>query len=331
MSFIDSVQLKLQAGDGGHGCVSFRREKYVPKGGPDGGDGGHGGHVIFRAIKTLQSFTHLKSSNQLYKAKNGACGRIKKQAGQSADHLYIDVPVGTLIFDLENELLCDLNENHMEFIIAKGGNGGFGNARFSSSINRTPRQANSGLPGEAAQVKLELRMIAEVGLMGIPNAGKSSLLKCLTHANAKIGHYPFTTLFPNLGTLRTYNQEIILADIPGLIKGASHGEGLGFDFLKHIERTTLLIHLVTVHEEPEDTWNEYELILAELKDSPYKLLHKERITVLSKCDMVSSDKLKETQTFFNKKKVTVFGISSFTKMGISSLIDNIVLKLKRTE
>ena len=325
MSFIDSISLRLKAGNGGHGAVSFRREKYIAKGGPDGGDGGRGGHIIIKSNHNLQSLSHLKNQNKYYVAKNGVPGKGKKLHGRSGDDLYIFVPVGTIITDISNQaVLFDFTSHDETFIVAKGGNGGFGNTRFSSSINRTPVQANPGQTGAECDVKLELRLIAEVGLIGLPNAGKSSLLKCLTQANPTIANYPFTTLFPNLGTLTTIDKEIILADIPGLIAGASEGIGLGSDFLKHIHRTQILVHLIEAQPEFKPCYDSYNIICKELQLSPYDLLSKKRIVILSKIDTISEDQLQVLIDDFQSKKINVMGISSITKKGIPSLIESIL-------
>ncbi len=324
MSFIDRITLHLKAGDGGNGSVSFRREKYEPHGGPDGGDGGRGGHIYFKTNNNLQSLTHLKTVKNIIKAANGKPGLGKKKYGSAGEDLYIEVPIGTLIMDNNKELLYDLNKNNQSIILAKGGNGGFGNTKFASSINRTPRQANSGKEGQIITVNLELRLIAEVGLIGVPNAGKSSLLKCLTKANAKIGNYPFTTLFPNLGTLKTVDREIILADIPGIIEGASKGEGLGFDFLKHIQRTKILLHLIEANQDPSVCLNDYHLLRKELALYESSLEEKQSLVLISKSDLISSDQLSELIDFFKKEGIDTFGFSSFTSHGISDLIEYIL-------
>ncbi len=324
MSFIDIITLHLKAGDGGDGVVSFRREKYEPHGGPDGGNGGRGGHIYLRATKNLQSLTHLKVAKLYYEAKSGKNGMSKNMHGASGKDLIIDVPIGTIVMTKNKEPLHDLSIENEQYLIAKGGNGGFGNKMFSSSINRTPRQANTGLSGESIDVTLELKLIAEVGLIGLPNAGKSSLLKCLTKANAKIGNYPFTTLFPNLGTLKTMDREIILADIPGIIEGASSGEGLGFDFLKHIQRTKILLHLIEATIEPEICFNNYLLIQNELSLYSNDLVKKNTLVIISKSDLVDTSKLNDILQFFKEKNIAAFAISSFTSYHISSLIEKIL-------
>lgn len=324
-SFVDTISLFLKAGDGGAGSTSFRREKFIPKGGPDGGNGGKGGSIILKASQKLSSFIDLKSKNKRkFIASNGSRGLGKKKFGNSGSDLIIEVPIGTLIFQNDNNLICDLSENNQEIIIAKGGKGGLGNCNFASSINQTPHYAQPGLPGEEVFITLELRMIAEIGLVGLPNAGKSSLLKCLTKANVKIANYPFTTLFPNLGTLKVENQEIIIADIPGIIKGASEGRGLGDDFLRHIDRTHSIIHLISANEDPDKVIMNYNETIKELQKSRYNLTLKSYINVISRSDIVSPDKIKEIIDQFNKLNIKVFSISSFTNDGISRLIKQIL-------
>lgn len=249
MKFVDIVEIELIAGHGGPGAVSFRREKYIPKGGPDGGNGGSGGSIVLKVSNKVQTLLDLKFKRK-YKAKSGSPGRYKNQYGANAPDLVLDVPVGTIIWDENHDMIADLTELGQTLVVAKGGMGGKGNAMFATSTNRAPRIAQPGLPGEERSVTLELKMIAEVGLVGLPNAGKSTLLKALTNAKAKIGNYPFTTLHPNLGVLHFPDSEIVIADIPGLIEGASEGHGLGIDFLRHISRTKVIVHLVSL-EEPE--------------------------------------------------------------------------------
>ena len=324
-NFVDTISLLLKAGDGGSGSSSFRREKFVPKGGPDGGNGGRGGSIILKSSQSLSSFIDLKSKNKRkFTASNGACGLGKKKFGCAGNDLIIEVPVGTLIFNNDKNLICDLSENKQEIVIAKGGKGGLGNSNFASSINQSPNYAQPGLPGKEIFVILELRIIAEIGLVGLPNAGKSSLLKCLTKANVKIADYPFTTLFPNLGTLKVDNQEIIIADIPGIIKGASMGKGLGDDFLRHIDRTHSIIHLISANDNPKLVIRNYYETIKELKKSKYDLISKSFINVISRSDTVSPEKIDETIDHFKELSINVFSISSFTNEGISHLIKDIL-------
>ncbi|MBH37485.1 GTPase ObgE [bacterium] len=317
--FLDKATLTLKAGDGGPGATSFRREKFVPMGGPDGGKGGDGGSIIFKATHKVQSLIDLKT-NTVYKAENGKQGMGKKKSGTSGCDLIVNLPIGTQIYDEHNQLLHDLTKQDETFMVARGGKGGQGNSVFSSSVNRAPQHSQPGMPGEQLTVCLELRLIAEIGLIGLPNAGKSSLLKILTHANTNIADYPFTTLHPNLGTLKTDDREIILADIPGLIKGASHGKGLGADFLRHIDRTRILIHLVPADPSPDVVWEYYQTTLHELEESSYSLLEKPSIILLSKADLIDSDTENTLISFFNQKQVALLPVSAFTNHGISSLI-----------
>ena len=319
--FLDKLSLTLKAGSGACGCSSFRREKFVPKGGPDGGDGGNGGSIYFSTSREINSFSNLRDRKKTYKAENGRPGMTKKKHGSSGTDLYIEVPVGTLVYDEIGNLIKDLNEPNINFQIVKGGKGGLGNYNFATSSNRAPTYFQQGLPGEKKQVFLELRLIAEVGLVGLPNAGKSSLLKALTLSNVEIKNYPFTTLTPNLGTLRTYSKEIILADIPGLIEGASKGKGLGHDFLRHIDRTHTLLHLVGVDSDFEQCFKDYQTIVNELKESSYDLNHKKCIVLLSKADLLEDLQIKELVSYFKNKKIETIAISSFTKLGLSYLIE----------
>ena len=250
---VDVVEIKIKAGDGGDGKVSFRREKFIPKGGPDGGDGGNGGSVYFVADNNMSTLTDFRSK-RIYEAEDGNSGDIKGMTGKSGDELFIKVPVGTLVYEIEPDddgdsgrevLIGDLVEVGQNFLVSKGGLGGKGNINFKSSKNRTPTQYTPGTKGDNKKIKLEIKLIADVGLVGAPNAGKSTLLNRLTNTNVKVANYPFTTLTPNLGIYKFGKDEnIVMADIPGLIEGASKGKGLGDDFLRHVERTRILVHLI---------------------------------------------------------------------------------------
>ena len=324
MKFVDKVTINVKAGDGGKGSSSFRREKFVPMGGPDGGDGGKGGDVNIRGTAHLQTLMDI-SMRRHYKAKNGLPGGIKNQYGSKGDDLIIEVPCGTIIFDGEMNVLYDIKEIGDSFVALHGGKGGLGNARFSTSINRSPRYAQPGRPGAEMQLILELRMIAEVGLVGLPNAGKSTLLKTLTRANPKIADYPFTTLYPNLGVLKQPDREIVLADIPGLIEGASEGHGLGIEFLRHVDRTKLMVHLISSEAEtPEQCWADYQTVRNELQKSILEVHLKPCIVVLSKIDIISAEQLEAIQSFFKAKGVLFLAMSSFTQEGISELIAHIL-------
>lgn len=318
--FIDIAKIELKAGKGGDGCVSFRREKYEPDGGPYGGDGGDGGSIIFisdESVRTLMDFRYKKH----YFAQNGENGRTKKQYGKKGEDLIIKVPIGTLVKDYETDkVIYDFKEKDDKFIIAKGGKGGKGNARFATSTRQAPRFAQPGTKGEQRVINLELKLIADVGLVGLPNVGKSSLLSILSDAKPKIANYHFTTLEPNLGVCRVEeNKSFVIADIPGLIEGASSGVGLGFEFLKHVERTRLLVHVLDVSGiEGRDAISDYETIYKELKLYNENLKNKKEIIVLNKIDLLSSDEnIKKAKEYFKDK--TVLELSAVTKMGIKEL------------
>ena len=318
--FIDIAKIELKAGKGGDGCVSFRREKYEPDGGPYGGDGGDGGSIIFisdESVRTLMDFRYKKH----YFAQNGENGRTKKQYGKKGEDLIIKVPIGTLVKDYETDkVIYDFKEKDDKFIIAKGGKGGKGNARFAISTRQAPRFAQPGTKGEQRVINLELKLIADVGLVGLPNVGKSSLLSILSDAKPKIANYHFTTLEPNLGVCRVEeNKSFVIADIPGLIEGASSGVGLGFEFLKHVERTRLLVHVLDVSGiEGRDAISDYETIYKELKLYNENLKSKKEIIVLNKIDLLSSDEnIKKAKEYFKDK--TVLELSAVTKMGIKEL------------
>lgn len=325
-TFTDKVTITVESGHGGPGCVSFRREKYEPKGGPNGGNGGRGGSIFLKVSQQVQSLSDFKYK-KIFKAKNGSQGKPKQQSGLDAENIYLSVPIGTMVYDENKALICDLNEPESEFCLAKGGLGGKGNMNFATSVNQAPRYAQSGLPGETVSVTLELRMIADVGLIGFPNAGKSTLLKTLTYSNPKIANYPFTTLTPNLGTLKLIDKEIIIADIPGLIKGASEGHGLGDEFLRHIDRTSLLVHLICAEESAEYCLEKFITIQEELSKSKYELMKKPNIIVISKVDSVNTEKLKEIIQLFNEIDKKPITISSFTGEGIDCLMQNILKKI----
>lgn len=320
---IDTAVIKVKAGDGGNGHVSFRREKYIPKGGPDGGDGGNGGDVYFvcnENISTLLDF----HSKPLYNAKSGQEGGKKNMTGANGEDLNIKVPVGTLVYEKrENEvdiLVADLIRHGQTFLITKGGKGGKGNINFKSSTNQTPIQYTPGTKGQEKNIRLEIKIVADVGLIGMPNAGKSTLLNHLTNSNAKVANYPFTTLSPNLGvyTLKS-GQTIVLADIPGLIEDAFTGKGLGGDFLRHIERTRMLIHLVDGFS--LNAFEDYKTIVNELKQYGKGVLQKPTLVAINKIDLTETkehlDLIKES---FKKINIEVFAISGVTGEGIDNLM-----------
>lgn len=288
MKFVDEAYIKIEAGHGGHGCLSFRREKYIPRGGPDGGDGGDGGSIYFVAsdeINTLVDFRYQRR----FKAQNGEPGKGANCTGRKGEDLYIKVPVGTMVFDVDTQqLLGDINTIGEPVLVAKGGYHGLGNTRYKSSINRAPRQTSPGTPGESRQLKLELRVLADVGLLGLPNAGKSTLIRAVSSAKPKVADYPFTTLIPSLGVVRIEAyKSFVMADIPGLIKGAAEGAGLGHRFLKHLARTCVLLHVVDI--EPEDSSDVVEAIQTierELTEYDQRLIDKPRWLVFNKIDKV---------------------------------------------
>jgi GTP-binding protein len=296
MKFVDEARMKVQAGNGGRGSTSFRREKFVPLGGPDGGDGGHGGSVYLRAapgINTLADFRIQRT----FKAEVGEYGSSNGCTGRGGADLYIPVPVGTVVRDLEtSETLGDLTREGQELLVARGGKGGWGNTRFKSSTNRSPRQFGPGLPGEKRALELELKLIADVGLLGLPNAGKSTLIRAVSAARPKVAGYPFTTLHPNLGVVSVgEHRSFVMADIPGLIEGAAEGAGLGLRFLRHLQRTRLLLHLVDISPpDPDaDPVRDARAIVKELKKFDPQLAAKPRWLVLNKRDLLLDDEAQE--------------------------------------
>jgi GTP-binding protein len=289
MKFIDEATIKVQAGKGGDGCASFRREKYIPKGGPDGGDGGRGGSIIAvadRNINTLIDYRYQRT----HKAKNGQPGRGSDQYGAGADDIILRMPVGTVITDINTgQVVADLSKDGQKALIAKGGQGGLGNLHFKSSTNRAPRQFTRGEPGEERELQLELKVLADVGLLGMPNAGKSTFIRSVSAARPKVADYPFTTLHPNLGVVRVdMDRSFVIADIPGLIEGAAEGLGLGHQFLRHLQRTRLLLHIVDLvpFDENVDPVREAKAIVEELRKYDQSLYDKPRWLVLNKLDMV---------------------------------------------
>ena len=287
MNTIDEVLIRGRSGDGGRGCVSFRREKYIPRGGPDGGDGGDGGSILIKATKRYHTLRN-HSSRRLFKAQNGQPGAGKNRTGKDGKDVVIEVPLGTIVYDHEiNELIADLTQEDQEVVLLKGGRGGRGNQHFATATNRAPRTAQPGEPGQEKEFRLSLKYLADIGLIGLPNAGKSTLLSRLTMARPRVAGYPFTTLTPNLGII-TFDDEntLTVADIPGLIEGASEGRGLGHHFLKHIERTTLLLHLMDISMVPlEDPLGDYQTVRRELEKYAPSLAQKEEMVLINKVDL----------------------------------------------
>jgi GTPase len=323
MAFIDEAKFYVKGGDGGSGCVSFRREKYVPKGGPNGGDGGRGGNVVIEASSTIHSLIDFRYRSH-FKAEKGVNGQGKDMHGRKGKDCIMLVPVGSIIKDADTgEILTDLVEEGDRYIGAAGGSGGLGNCHFASGSNRTPRIATKGKPGIERWLKIELKLIADVGLVGLPNAGKSTLLSNLSAANPKIASYPFTTLEPQLGVLHLqYREPCIIADIPGLIKGASDGIGLGHTFLRHVERTKILLHVLDISS--ETLIEDYEVINQELRLYKEELIDKTHILVLNKIDLVFEEELPEFLDKFSDIHQKVVCISGLEGENIDDLKDIIV-------
>jgi GTP-binding protein len=318
MKFIDSATIHVKAGDGGVGCVSFRREKFIPKGGPNGGNGGRGGDIIIRANRQLNTLLDFRYKTK-YQAPRGEHGLGYDKTGKSGEHIVLEVPTGTLIRDLgTGEIFGDLLDDGQELVIAKGGRGGRGNGEFATSTNQAPRQFEQGAPGEEREIELELKLLADVGLVGFPNAGKSTLISVISAAKPKIADYPFTTLVPNLGIVRIdTGKSFVVADIPGLIEGAHIGKGLGIQFLRHIERTKVLVFLVEATS--ENPRADYKVLLNELKLFNKDLPKKPKIIVLTKVDIVDEKALKSLKKI-SFGKVPTFLISSVSSVGIKKLV-----------
>ena len=330
MQFIDEAKIFVEAGNGGNGAVSFRREKFVPRGGPDGGNGGDGGSVILECANDLNTLVDFRYQ-QHFKAKTGQSGRGSNRDGSAGENLILKVPIGTQIFDESGKiLLADMMIIGQQTIIAKGGDGGFGNSHFKSSINRAPRKSIPGFAGEKFYIWLKLKLISDAGMAGLPNAGKSTLLAATTRAKPKIADYPFTTLKPQLGVVYIDDKEFVLADIPGLIEGASAGRGLGDKFLKHIERCGVILHLIDIVS--ENIVADYYIIRAELENYSSKLRDKKEIIALNKIDLIDETEVKEKISALKKslkksssknnenKKVEIFAISAVSGKGVKTLL-----------
>jgi len=327
--FIDEAKITVRAGNGGHGCIAFRREKFVPRGGPSGGDGGSGGSIYM--VANSQENTLLKFRyNHTFRADRGRHGEGSNRHGKNGGDLEISVPLGTVVCDAETgELLHDFTEAGERVLIAEGGRGGHGNAHFATSTNRAPSRAQDGKPGEQKTLRLELKLLADVGLVGFPNAGKSTLIASISAARPKIADYPFTTLEPNLGVV-AYDQDksFVVADIPGLIEGAHLGHGLGIQFLRHIERTRVLLHLVDVSAaEPQDPVAAYKTIEKELGEHSSGLLLKPRIVVATKMDAADPARLRKLQQWCRQRRMELIKISSVTGEGLEELKHGIIRKL----
>ena len=323
-NFVDYVKMHLTSGKGGQGSAHLRREKYIPKGGPDGGDGGRGGHVILRANSNLWTLYHLKFKRH-YKAGHGGAGSKQTSTGADGEDVIIEVPLGTVVRDSENQnILLEITEKGQEFIIAAGGKGGLGNDHFKSSTNQTPRYAQPGLDGVEVNITLELKVLADVGLVGFPNAGKSTLLSVVTAAKPKIANYEFTTLKPNLGIVEYRDhQTFVMADIPGIIKGAAEGKGLGHYFLRHIERNSTLLFLIPA--DADDIKKQYEILLDELRRYNPEMLDKDRLIAISKCDMLDDELQAEMKQELDKdfKDIPYLFFSAVAQKGLIELKDRL--------
>jgi len=323
MKFLDQVKIYIKAGDGGSGSPSFRREKFIEFGGPDGGDGGKGGSIILKSERNLNTLIDFRYQ-QHFKAQRGEDGKGKNQTGKGGKDLFLKVPVGTQVFEEDNKtLIYDFKKENDDFVAAIGGKGGLGNTRFKSSVNRAPKKFTKGIKGEEFCIWLQLKTIADIGIIGLPNAGKSSLLASITKATPKIANYKFTTLNPNLGVAVYDNKEIILADIPGIIEGAHSGTGLGIKFLKHIERCKTLLHLIDVNE--DDLVHSYKQIRNELGKYSKDLLKKNELIVFNKIDLIDKNELSKKLENFNKKiKKKVLLLSTIKKQYISQIKSKLI-------
>lgn len=330
MNYIDEALIEIRAGNGGSGCLSFRREKFIPRGGPDGGDGGRGGNIVIHvdaSINTLSDFHHKK----LIQAQNGRPGSGKNRTGADGNNLILQVPVGTLVLDqATNNLILDCCEPSKQYTLAKGGEGGLGNARFKSSTNQAPRRTTKGEQGEQLFIKLELQSLADVGLVGFPNAGKSTFLSSVSAARPKVGDYPFTTLRPNLGTVKMGYGTMVIADIPGIIEGASDGLGLGLRFLKHISRTKTLLFLLDPNNLEMSLIKQFESLLKELKKYDARLLEKNLFVAINKSDVIVDSKkimsdFEKSVAKFNLKGTHL--ISALTTKGVKVLLEKIFSSL----
>lgn len=320
MAFFDEAKFYVKAGDGGNGCVSFRREKFVPRGGPNGGDGGKGGSVYLEADERLHSLIDFRYRSH-FNAQRGANGQGSDKHGKGGKDCIVRVPLGSVLRDAESgEVLADLTEKGVRFLAARGGKGGYGNARFATSTNRAPRKATPGQEGEERWLKIELKLIADIGLIGMPNAGKSTLLSKLSSAQPKVAPYPFTTLEPQLGVLQVKNHRpLIVADIPGLIEGAHAGVGLGHKFLRHVERTRILVHVLDGSGDGEQPLHDLRVLEKELAAFQEELLERRFIILLNKIDLIEKERLAELTTLFADAGHEVFSVSALTGENINQL------------
>ncbi len=327
MKFIDEAKIYVKAGDGGRGCVSFRREKFVPRGGPDGGDGGHGGDVVIRASLSKRTLLDYKF-RQHHVAKHGGHGEGSKRTGRDSADVEIVVPVGTIIRDAATgETLADLTADGTAFIVAKGGMGGRGNARFATATRQVPRFAQPGIPGEERWITLELKLLADVGIIGLPNVGKSTFISRVSAARPKIADYPFTTLVPHLGVVQYGDQEsFVIADIPGLIEGAHEGLGMGMQFLRHVERTAALLHIIDISTESyQSAWHDYELINRELELFNPDMLKKKQVVAIGKLDLtMTRERMKKDIDTFARKGIKLLAFSAATGEGVPEVLRELI-------
>ena len=337
MKFVDEATITVSAGDGGNGCLSFRREKFVPKGGPDGGDGGRGGSVYLVAVAGLNTLADFRYARD-FRAPRGQGGMGRDRSGKGGADLYIDVPVGTMVFDADTgELIQDLTAPERSLLVAQGGDGGRGNTRFKSSTNRAPRKTTPGLPGESRRLRLELKVLADIGLVGLPNAGKSTLLQAISEARPKVAEYPFTTLYPQLGVVRIgLEQSFVVADIPGLIEGAAEGTGLGIQFLRHLSRTRLLLHVVDAAPlaRNADPQHALDTIESELNKYDPALAGRERWLVLNKLDLIPAEERESLVRAWTEHLSgirPVFGVSAHTRAGCESLCFAVMQRLQEID
>jgi GTPase len=330
--FVDDALITVESGHGGPGCVSFRREKYIPRGGPDGGDGGKGGDILLKTTLRRRTLSQFRYQRQ-FKAQNGGPGLGSQKSGKNGDDLIIELPPGTIVKDADtDEILKDFTEADQIFLVAQGGRGGRGNARFKSSTNRAPRHAQPGEPGEGKTLSLELKLLADVGLIGLPNAGKSTLISKISSAHPKIGNYPFTTLTPTLGVVHTdWAEPFVVADIPGLIEGAHEGAGLGIRFLRHIERTRVLVHLIDVATlDPAAPLTDYETVLNELRMYNDRIGHKPQMVVLNKMDIPGAGTLADAfEEAFDGEHL--LRISAETGDGVQLLLSKMIQLLEKID
>ena len=334
VDFVDEVTLEVAAGDGGKGAIAFRREKFVPLGGPSGGDGGRGGSVVLVAHDRFSTLFDLRY-RRIVRAERGEDGRGKDQFGKAGKDIQIQVPVGTQVYDQQsNALLVDLRESGAEFVIAKGGMGGRGNIKFATPHDRAPRRAQPGTPGEHKKIKLVLKLLADIGIVGFPNVGKSTFIATVSRARPKVADYPFTTLVPNLGVVSLgVDRTFVVADIPGIIEGASEGAGLGLRFLKHVERTEVLLHMVSVDPDPErDPVTDFDALMNELERFDASLLERRMLVAVSKCDLPGArEAYEDVRKALEPRGFRVFAISSATNEGLTPLLEALEATLRRPD